>query len=116
MRYLCLVYCEPQVMRDLPAAERAILDRDSGDYDKQLEASGNYILAAALQPVSTATTVRNRGGKVSMTDGPFAETREVLAGFIFVEARDLNEALQIAGQIPMAQYGSVEVRPEFNFN
>ena len=116
MKYLCLVYFEPHVLQGLSPAERAELDRDSGAYDQELERRGNYVIAAALQPVSTATTVRNRGGKVSMTDGPFAETREVLGGFIFIEARDLNEALRIAGDIPMARYGSVEVRPEYNFN
>jgi hypothetical protein len=116
MKYLCLVYFEPHVLQGLSPAERAELDRDSGAYDKALERRGNYVIAAALQPVSMATTVRNRGGKVSMTDGPFAETCEVLGGFIFIEARDLNEALRIAGDIPMARYGSVEVRPEYDFS
>jgi hypothetical protein len=115
MKYLCLVYIDPQVFQGLSASERATLDRDSLSYDEELTKRGNYILAAALQPVSAATTVRKRAGKVSMTDGPFAETREVLGGFIFIEARDLNEALRIAGDIPMARYGSIEVRPEFNF-
>jgi hypothetical protein len=115
MKYLCLVYIDPQVFQGLSASERATLDRDSGSYDEELTRNGHYILAAALQPVSTATTLRKRAGKISMTDGPFAETREVLGGFIFIEARDLNEALKIAGDIPMARYGSIEVRPEFNF-
>jgi hypothetical protein len=115
MKYLCLVYFDPQVFQDLPASERATLDRDSLSYDEELTKRGHFIAAAALQPVSTATTIRKRAGKISMTDGPFAETREVLGGFIFIEARDLNEALRIAGDIPMARYGSIEVRPEFNF-
>jgi hypothetical protein len=115
MKYLCLVYFDPQVFQGQSASERATLDRDSQSYDEELTRSGHYILAAALQPVSTATTIRKRAGKISMTDGPFAETREVLGGFIFIEARDLNEALKIAGDIPMARYGSIEVRPEFNF-
>lgn len=73
--------------------------------------SGRMLAAEALQPVETATTVRLRGGKLSITDGPFAETKEQLAGFYLVDARDLNEALQIAGKIPAARVGSVEVRP-----
>jgi hypothetical protein len=115
MKFLCLVYVEPDVFRALPAAERAVIDRDSGAYDQALEARGRYILAAALQPVGTAKTVRRRGGKVLLTDGPFAETKEVLAGFIFIEAKDLDEALRIATDIPMARVGSVEVRPEMTF-
>ncbi|WP_158814739.1 YciI family protein [Methylocapsa sp. S129] len=114
MKYLCLVYFEPHVFSTLSDSDKAALDRDSLNYDKELEKNGHYILAAALQSVATATTVRMRGGKISMTDGPFAETREVLGGFIFIEARDLNEALRIAGNIPMARYGSIEVRPELN--
>ena len=114
MKYLCLVYFEPHVLAALSAGEHGVLDRESLGYDRELEANGHYILAAALQPTSTATTLRVRGGKVSMTDGPFAETREVLGGFIFIEARDLNEALRIAGGIPMAKYGSIEVRRELD--
>jgi hypothetical protein len=112
MKYLCLVYFEPHVFQALSAADRATLDRDSLRYDEELGKSGNYVIAAALQPVSTATTLRVRDGKTSTTDGPFAETREVLGGFIFIEAKDKNEALQIASAIPMARYGSIEVRPE----
>ena len=115
MKYLCLVYVEPAVFRALPAAERAEIDRDSGAYDQALDRSGHYILAAALEPVSTARTVRKRAGKVAITDGPFAETKEVLAGFIFIEAADLDEALRVAGDIPMARVGSVEVRAEMTF-
>ena len=72
---------------------------------------GRMLAAEPLEPVATATTVRMRGGKLSVTDGPFAETKEQLAGFYLIEARDLNEALQIAGGIPAARVGSVEVRP-----
>lgn len=114
MKYLCLVYFEPNVLRALSADDRAALDHESLAYDMELQKNGNYVVAAALQPVTAATTVRMRGGRISMTDGPFAETREVLGGFIFIEARDLNEALRIAGNIPMAKFGSIEVRPELN--
>ena len=115
MKYLCLVYIEPQALARLSADERAALDRDSLAYDETLQARGHYIQAAAHRPVATARTVRKRDGRVSTTDGPFAETREVLGGFIFIEARDMDEAVAIAGDIPMARYGSIEVRPEFNF-
>ncbi|MGH6911579.1 MAG: YciI family protein [Phenylobacterium sp.] len=115
MKYLCLVYVEPQTMAGLSADERAALDRDSLAYDETLQTRGHYVLAAALRSVATAKTVRSRDGKVSSTDGPFAETKEVLGGVIFIEARDMDEAVAIAGDIPMARYGSIEVRPEFDF-
>ncbi len=115
MKYLCLVYVEPQALPRLTPDERAALDRDSLAYDEALQKGGHYVLAAALQSVATARTVRSRDGRVSATDGPFAETAEVLAGFIFIEARDMDEAVAIAGAIPMARYGSIEIRPELNF-
>jgi len=115
MKYVCLVYVEPAVFRALPEAERAEVDRDSPAYDRALAERGHYIVAAALQPVATAKTVRKRGGKLQVTDGPFAETKEVLAGFIFLEAKDMDEAVRLAGEIPMARVGSVEVRAELTF-
>lgn len=114
MKYLCLVYIEPQALAGLSADERGALDRDSLAYDEALQARGHYVLAAALCPVATAKTVRRREGRLSTTDGPFAETREVLGGFVFIEARDMDEAVAIAGDIPMARYGSIEVRAEFD--
>jgi hypothetical protein len=114
MKYLCAVYLEPGALAGLSATERAELDRDSLAYDQHLMKTGHFLAAAALQPVKTAKMVRSRGGKIAMTDGPFAETKEVLGGFIFIEARDLDEALQIAAGIPMAKYGTIEVRPEMN--
>lgn len=116
MKYLCLVYFEPHVLSALSASEDKELARSSLEYDEELGRSGHFIAAAALQSVSTATTIRVRGGKMSMADGPFAETKEILGGFIFIDARDLNEALRIAGNIPMAKYGSIEVRPIMNFD
>ena len=104
MKYLCLVYGEEQALQ-------AMDDRHCVAYDEEIRGSGQCIASEALQPVSTATTVRVRNGKVSVTDGPFAETKECLAGFYMIEARDLNEAIQIAARIPPAQVGSVEVRP-----
>ncbi len=104
MKYLCLVYGEEQKMREVD-------DRHCLAYDESIRASGHCIASEALQPVSTATTVRVRNGKVSVTDGPFAETKECLAGFYLIEARDLNEAIQVAARIPPAGVGSIEVRP-----
>jgi len=78
--------------------------------------SGHYVGGEALQPVSTATSVRVRGGKMSTTDGPFAETKEQLGGYYLINAKDLNDALQIASKIPGAKTGTVEVRPIQEFN
>jgi hypothetical protein len=86
-------------------------DRHCLAFDQSVRASGHCIASEALQPVATATTVRVRNGKVSVTDGPFAETKEALAGFYMIEARDLNEAIQVASRIPPAEVGCVEVRP-----
>lgn len=104
MKYLCLVYLEEQKLRAVPDKECMVC----GDGFRQ---SGVLVAAEALQPVTTAATVRVRNGKVSVTDGPFAETKEQLAGFYLLDARDLNEAIQMAAKIPPAREGSVEVRP-----
>jgi len=104
MKYLCLVYAEEKKLEDIDDGECMVC----GD---GLRATGHAIAAEALQPVHTATTVRVRNGKLSMTDGPFAETKEQLAGFYLIDARDLNEAIQIAAKIPPARVGSIEVRP-----
>lgn len=104
MKYLCLVYLDEKRLDELP-------DSDCLEYDTALRESGHCLASEALQSVQTATTVRVRNGKTSITDGPFAETREQLAGFYLVEAQDLNEAIQLAAGIPPAQVGSIEVRP-----
>ncbi len=104
MKYLCLVYLDERRLAEVPDAEC----KACGD---ALRRSGHMIVAEALQSVHTATTVRVRGGKVSVTDGPFAETKEVLAGFYLVDATDLDQAIDIAANIPPARIGSVEVRP-----
>jgi len=108
MKYLCLFYSEEDKLHSLPESPR---DSECMAYAQALEASGRMIAGQALQPVATATTVRLRNGQVTITDGPFAETKEQLAGFYLVEARDLNEAIRIAGGIPPARVGSIEVRP-----
>jgi hypothetical protein len=104
MKYLCLVYSEERHLEAVPDVECVA-------YDARLRASGHCVASEALQPVATATTVRVRNGQVSITDGPFAETKEQLTGFYLVEAKDLNEAIQLAAQIPPARVGSIEVRP-----
>src|SRR5689334_17613330 len=104
LKYVCLVYGEETKIG-------AMTDDECMAYDQRLRDSGRCLASEALQPVATATTVRVRGGKVSVTDGPFAETKECLAGFYLVEARDLNEAIQLASRIPPAAVGSIEVRP-----
>ena len=104
MKYLCLVYGEEALMATMD-------DRECMACAQSLTDSGHLVAGQALQPVETATTLRVRNGKVSYTDGPFAETKEQLAGFYLLEARDLNEALDKAAKIPPARIGSIEVRP-----
>jgi hypothetical protein len=89
----------------------AMTDDDCMAYDQWLRKSGQCLASEALQPVRTAATVRVRNGKLSVTDGPFAESKECIAGFYLIEAADLNEAIQVASQIPPARVGSIEVRP-----
>jgi hypothetical protein len=108
MKYLCLVYCEEAKLHSLPDSPE---DSECFAYDQELARSGRRIASEALAPVTTAATVRVRNGNVSITDGPFAETKEQLAGFYLVDARDLNEAIQLASKIPPARVGSIEVRP-----
>lgn len=104
MKYLCLVYLDKDNWN-------ACRDGDCAEYAQQLVDSRRMLAAEPLHPVETATTVRVRNGQVALYDGPFAETKEQLAGFYLVDAADLNEAIRIASGIPPAKYGSVEVRP-----
>ena len=104
MKYLCLVYSEEKALE-------AMTDDDCMEYDAAIRESGHCVSSEALQPVHTATTVRVRAGKVTITDGPFAETKEQLAGFYLIDAKDLDEAIGIASKIPPAQVGCIEVRP-----
>ena len=104
MKYLCLVYLDEKRLDELP-------DEDCVAYDMAIRKSGHCIASEALESVQTATTVRVREGKLSVTDGPFAETKEQLAGFYMIEAKDLDEAIRIASKIPPARVGSIEVRP-----
>lgn len=104
MRYLCLVYLDEQGLDELP-------DEDCVAYDTAIRPSGHCLASEALQSARTATTVRVRGSKVSVTDGPFAETKDQLGGYYLIEAWDLNEAIQVASRIPGAKFGCVEARP-----
>jgi hypothetical protein len=104
MKYLCLVYAEEELLGSVD-------DGECMTCNENLERDGKRIAAEALQPVRTATTVRVRDGRVSVVDGPFAETKEQLAGFYLVDAEDLDEAIRIAAKIPAVRVGSVEVRP-----
>jgi hypothetical protein len=104
MKYLCLVYMDERRLEEID-------DNECMACGDALRQSGKMIAGQALQSVQTATTVRVRNGRVSVTDGPFAETKEQLAGFYMIEAKDLNEAIQVATRIPPARVGSIEVRP-----
>lgn len=104
VKYLLLVYSEEKKLE-------TVADSECLANSENLKQAGHHIAAEALQPVRTAATVRVRSGKLSVTDGPFAETKEQLAGFYLVEAKDLNEAIQLAAKIPPARVGSIEVRP-----
>ncbi|AGS21166.1 YciI family protein [Rhizobium etli] len=115
MKYLCQVWFDGGALAAMTEEEKAELDSNSLDYDKHLAESGHLIVAKALQPPKSAVTVRVRGGEISVTDGPFAETKEALGGFILVEAKDLNDAIRIAAGIPLAKLGAIEVRPIHEF-
>jgi hypothetical protein len=111
MRFLCLVYFKPEALAALSPSEKATLNRNSLAYNDVLREKSHYIAAEALQPVQNARTVQVRRGKASVTDGPFAEAKEHVGGFILIEAAGMEEALEIAAGIPMAKLGSIEVRP-----
>ncbi len=111
MKYLCLVYVEEKILHALPGHERVTLSDESMAYCDRLQKAGQLLAASPLHPVETATTVRVREGKTSTTDGPFAETKEQLGGFLMIDVPDLNDAIRIASRFPAAHIGSVEVRP-----
>jgi hypothetical protein len=111
MKYLCMIFDNETSWQTLTKEEAAERHRAYGTFTQEIIASGHMINGEALQPTSTATTVRVRDGKISTTDGPFVETKEQLGGYYLVDARDLNEAIQIAARIPGAWNGAIEVRP-----
>jgi hypothetical protein len=115
MRYACLIYFDPAQVFDGSPQGEAVL-RDAGPYSLELKARGQFVASEALTLPHEAITVQVRDGKMSATDGPFMETREMLGGFIVIEARDLNAAVQIAAGIPFARLGSIEVRPLVDYS
>jgi hypothetical protein len=115
MKYLCLIYDDEKKVAEMPPSEGEAFMGEYFAFTEGIRESGHYVAGEALESVSTATTVRVRNGKVSTTDGPFAETKEQLGGFYLIEARDLNDAIQVAARIPSAKIGSVEVRPVVDF-
>jgi hypothetical protein len=111
MKYLCLIYQDESLAQKLPKAEFEKLYAEYAAFADEIKKSGRLIGNHGLQPTRTATTVRVRNGEVMTTDGPFAETKEQLGGYFLIEAKDLNEAIQVAAKIPSARFGSIEVRP-----
>jgi len=111
MKYLCLIYDEEKKLSTMSKTDSDAFMGEYFAFTEGIRKSGHYIGGEALQPVQTATTIRVRNGKLSTTDGPFAETKEQLGGFYLINARDLNDAIQVASKIPSARVGSIEVRP-----
>jgi len=111
MKYLCLAYEEEATLNALSRGEWDALRRETLDYVADLRAAGRLLATHALQSAATAATVRVRNDRLSITDGPFAETREQIGGYFLIEADDLNDAIRIASRWPSARIGGIEVRP-----
>ena len=111
MKYLCLIYDDETMWQRMNKEEAGKMMGDYQAYTTDIKGSGHYLGGNGLQPTTSATTVRVRNGSISTTDGPFAETKEQLGGYYLIEARDLNDAIQVASKIPAAANGSIEVRP-----
>jgi len=111
MKYICLIYHEEQKLAALTQDELDALVAECGVWVADLAKGGHHVFSAGLQSIRTATTLRKRNGMLAMTDGPFAETKEFLGGFTIINAKDLNEAIQLASKLPAVRVGSVEVRP-----
>ena len=111
MKYAFLFYVEDRVWEDMPKKDEEAIKAESAGYDADLRSRGCLIIAQPLLSTETSTTLRVRADKVLVTDGPFAETKEQLCGFVLAEAEDLDEALGLASKSPLARLGSVEVRP-----
>jgi hypothetical protein len=111
MKYLCLIYDAEKQFETMPKTELDALMKEYRAFSEDIKKSGHYIGGFQLQPTHAATTLRVRNGKLSATDGPFAETKEQLGGYYLIEAKDLNDAIKVASRIPSAKIGSIEVRP-----
>ena len=116
MRYACLIYDDEKKLGGMSKSDADTFMGEYFQFTEDIKQSGQYVAGEALHPINTATSLRIRSGKLSTTDGPFAETREQLGGFYLIDARDLNEAIQIASRIPSAKTGTVEVRPVVDFS
>jgi hypothetical protein len=116
MKYLCLIYDDEKKAVSMSKSDLDALMGDYFAFTDDIKKSGHYLAGEALHPVPTATSVRVRNGKLTATDGPFAETKEQLGGYYLIDATDLNDAIQIASRIPAAKTGTVEVRPVEEFN
>ncbi len=115
MKYLCLLYQDNTLPQRMPQQEAAQLQADWMAFLQEAKKSGHLVEQNGLQPGHTPTTLSMRDGKVLTTDGPFAETKEQLGGYVVLDARDLNEAIQVASKIPTVRYGSIEIRPLYVF-
>jgi hypothetical protein len=112
MKYACLIYLDEEgTVGAMSKRDQAVFINEVLDNDEAMRMSGNYVDAHALEFPSTSISVRVRNGDLITTDGPFVETKEWLTGLVFIEARDLNDAVRLAGRIPMARHGTIEVRP-----
>ena len=116
MKYLCLIYDDESKWGTMPKEEADAMMGEYFAFTEGIKKSGQYVGGEALQPTQTATTVRVRGGKISTTDGPFAETKEQLGGYYLIDAKDLNDAIQVAARIPSSRIGSIEIRPIMVFD
>jgi hypothetical protein len=111
MKFMLLVYNDPMLLDAMPASQFDSEMRDCLDHADELQSNGHLLESQQLEPVRTARSVRVRGGKLSITDGPFAETKEILGGFNIIEADDMEEAVRIASEFPWIKTGCIEVRP-----
>ena len=116
MKYLCLIYENEKNWETMPQSDAEAIRKEYFAFTEDIRKNGKYVAGEALQPTPTATTVRVRNGKISTTDGPFVETKEQLGGFYLIDAKDLNDAIQVAARIPSARLGSIEVRPVVDFS
>ena len=111
MKFLLLIYIDPELLQSLPPHEYDAQMRSCLVHADALQAQGTLLMSQKLQPPASARTLRTRGGQARVTDGPFAETREILAGFNLIEAEDIDAAMRIAHEFPWSRFGSIEVRP-----
>jgi hypothetical protein len=116
MKYLCLIYEDEKAWLELPKQQSDAIMGEYFAFTEDIRKRGQYVAGEALHPTQTAATVRVRNGKTTTTDGPFAETKEQLGGFYLIDAKDLNEAIQVASRIPSARFGSIEIRPVVDFS